>query len=239
MERLVVSAVRFDRYIAHIFIRQVLRKPDSVFCFATGDTTKGIFVELVRLKEELGIDFSRARAVNLDEYVGVKKEDPASCYYRIFHSLYEPLGIAEDRFYVPLAAAEDTGAESRRFAKLLEDWGGIDLMLLSIGQNGHVAFNEPGTPFGLDIHVAALLPSTFEAKARLFGGAEKVPRHGLTMGIKTVMHARRILLAAKGAHKRDIIHIALDGPVTEAVPASILQLHPDLILILDETAAGE
>jgi glucosamine-6-phosphate deaminase len=235
----VVSTGRFDRYIAQIFAGQVLRKPDSVFCFATGNTTKDIFGELIRLKEELDLDFSQARAVNLDEYVGVKKEDPASCYYRIQHSLYKPLGIGEDHFYVPLTDIENAEAECRRFAQVLEQWGGIDLMLLSIGQNGHIAFNEPGTPFGSDIHAADLSPSTFEAKAQLFGGAEKVPRRGLTMGIKTVMHARRILLAAKGAFKRDIIHAALDEPVTETVPASVLQLHPNLITILDEAAAGK
>jgi glucosamine-6-phosphate deaminase len=238
MERIVIPADQFDRYIAQIFVRQALLKRDSTFCFATGDTTKGIFTEIVRLKEELQIDFSRIRAVNMDEYVGVAKEDPAGCYYRIFNSLYKPLGITEDRFYVPDASEKDTEAECRRFVKTLKAYGGIDLMLLSIGQNGHIAFNEPGTPFDSDIHVAALSASTCEAKAELFGGEDKVPRFGVTMGIKTVMLSRCILLAAKGAHKRNIMRTVLENPVTEAVPASVLQLHPNVITVLDEMAGG-
>jgi glucosamine-6-phosphate deaminase len=238
MEHTIVSADQFDRYVAQIFARQVLCKKDSTLCLATGDTTKNIFAELVRLKEELQIDFSQVRAINMDEYARVAREDPASCYYRIFHSLYKPLGIAENRFYVPLARLEDAEAECAHFAKVLNDFGGIDLMLLSIGQNGHIAFNEPGTLFNTDIHIASLSESTFKAKAELFGGADKVPRYGLTMGIRTVMHARRIALAAKGAHKRGIMKSVMEGPVTEAIPASVLQLHPNIITVLDEEAAG-
>ncbi|GHV24181.1 glucosamine-6-phosphate deaminase 1 [Spirochaetia bacterium] len=238
MERIVVPSGEFDWRTAQIFAAQALCRPGSVFSFATGDTTGGVFAELVRLREELNIDFSRTRAVNLDEYVGVEKDDPAGCYYRILHSLYRPLGIAEDRFYVPVTSAAGAEEECRRFTRTLKDWGGIDLMLLSIGRNGHIAFNEPGTPFGTEIHVAALSSSTIEAKTPLFGGSEKVPRCGITMGISTVMQARRIVLAARGAHKKDIIRAVLEGPVTETVPASVLRLHPCLSVILDEAAAG-
>lgn len=234
MERIVVPVKDFDRYIAKIFAGQVLKKPDTCFCFATGGTTEPIFRELVNIKQALDIDFSQAKAVNVDEYAGVRKEDPESCYYRIYQDLYGPVGMGS--FYVPVAPLEEAEEECARFGKVIESYGGIDLMLLSVGTNGHIAFNEPGTPWGRGIHVAELAESTFEAKKDLFGGKDKVPRYGITMGVSTLMRARRIIFIASGAHKKEIMKAVLDGPVTEQVPGSVLQLHPDVTVILDEAA---
>lgn len=236
MKRIIIPTEGFDRYVAQIFTQQVLQKPDSTLCFATGDTTENIFKELVRIKKELDIDFSQIKAVNLDEYVGVQKESPTSCYYRICRDLYTPLGIS--KFYVPIASADEAEEECIRFKKVIDDFGGIDLMLLSVGTNGHIAFNEPGTPWALGIHIAEISASTVAAKSNLFGGAENVPKHGVTMGVSTVMQAREIVMVAKGSHKKQIMKAILDGPVTPDVPGSVMQLHPKVTAILDNSASN-
>lgn len=237
MIKTVVTRAAFDSVAAQKVMRQVLRKPDSTLCLATGGTTAGIFARMIQLQRALEIDCTRLKCVNMDEYVGVEKTDPAGCYARIVRDLYAPLGLREEQFYVPVAPARGAQEECRRFAQKLRAFGGIDFMLLSVGGNGHIAFNEPGSPFGGRIRVVDLAQSTVQAKAGLFGGEDKVPRQGLTLGIAEVMAARRILLAAGGAHKAEIIRRALEGPVTQKVPASVLQLHPGLEVLLDEDAA--
>lgn len=239
MQKTVTACGAFDTAAAQKIAQQILRNPDSTLCLATGGTTAGIFARLAALKQVLALDCTRLKCINMDEYVGVDRGDPASCYYRIVRDLYAPLGLRGDQFYVPVTTAQQAQHERRRFAERLLAFGGIDFMLLSIGQNGHIAFNEPGSPFGGRIRVVDLSPDTRTAKASLFGGVEKVPRQGLSLGIADVMAARRILLVANGAHKAGIIRRALEGPVTPDVPASVLQLHPDLEVLLDEAAAGE
>lgn len=239
MHKRIVSSTEFDRTAAQMVMRQILARPTSTLCLATGGTTAGIFSWMVQLHKNLQVDCTRIQCTNMDEYVGVTKDDPASCYFRIVRDLYGPLGLREEQFYVPLATAQSAQEECRRFAQQLNEYGGIDFMLLSVGENGHIAFNEPGSPFGEHIRTVCLTPSTIRAKADLFGGELNVPRQGLTLGIADVMAARRILLVAKGPHKAEIIRRALAGPVTEQVPASVLQLHPALDVLLDEQAANE
>ncbi len=239
MQKTIVSRAAFDRAAAQRVLRQVLQKPDSTLCLATGGTTAGIFTRMIELKQVLDLELSRVKCINMDEYVGVRKDDPASCYYRIVRDLYAPLGLREKQFYVPIAPAEQAQRESARFAQRLREFGGIDFMLLSVGGNGHIAFNEPGADFGAHIHVTDLTQGTRRAKAELFGDVEKVPAQGLTLGIADVMAARHILLVANGSHKAEIIRRALEGPVTPEVPASVLQLHPNLEILLDEAAAQE
>ena len=234
MKCIIVQQNDFDKYVAKIFARQLLIKPDSTFCFATGTTTEKIFEELVKLKQELDLDFTNAKAVNLDEYCGVSKEDIAGCYYRICRDLYIPLGLKEENFYVPIAPFEEREEECERFKQVLDSFGGIDLMLLSVGTNGHIAFNEPTTPWGLDVFVTELSKSTLEAKSELFGGIENVPKYGITMGVARIMQARQIVFVAKGSHKADIIHKIFRGPVTESIPGSVLQLHPNVLMVVDE-----
>ena len=237
MQKTIVPCAAFDRAAAQKVLRQVLQKPDSTLCLATGDTTAGIFTRMVELKQALDLDCARVKCINMDEYVGVRREEPASCYFRIVRDLYAPLGLREDQFYVPVAPPSQAQQERERFARKLRGFGGIDFMLLSVGGNGHIAFNEPGADFGAHIHVANLTQSTLQAKAELFGGADKVPAQGLTLGIADVMAARHILLVANGVHKAEIIRRALEGPITPEVPASVLQLHPNLDILLDEAAA--
>ena len=237
MQKTIVPCAAFDRAAAQKVLRQVLQKPDSTLCLATGDTTAGIFTRMVELKQALDLDCARVKCINMDEYVGVRREEPASCYFRIVRDLYAPLGLREDQFYVPVAPTSQAQQERERFARKLRGFGGIDFMLLSVGGNGHIAFNEPGADFGAHIHVANLTQSTLQAKAELFGGADKVPAQGLTLGIADVMAARHILLVANGVHKAEIIRRALEGPITPEVPASVLQPHPNLDILLDEAAA--
>lgn len=224
------------RYVAQKMAQQVMRKPDSVFCVATGTTTKPIFDELVRLKQELNLDFSKAFAFNVDEYVGVSNEDPASCYWRIKRELYTPVGLG-NRFYVPSATEGDMECGVNRFQDMIDRLEGIDLLLLNVGGNGHIAFNEPGTPFGSGVYIAKLSLSTINAKKDFFGGEAKMPKYGITMGIRSLMQAKRILFVACGTHKADIVKASIEGAVTEDVPASVLQLHPSVEVITDESAA--
>ena len=151
MQKTIVSRAAFDRAAAQRVLRQVLQKPDSTLCLATGGTTAGIFTRMIELKQVLDLELSRVKCINMDEYVGVRKDDPASCYYRIVRDLYAPLGLREEQFYVPIAPAEQAQRESARFAQRLREFGGIDFMLLSVGGNGHIAFNEPGADFGAHI----------------------------------------------------------------------------------------
>lgn len=238
MHKTIVCSKEFDRTAAQMVMRQILENPASTLCLATGNTTAGIFFWMIQLQKSLQIDCTRIRCVNMDEYVGVKKDDPASCYFRVVQDLYGPLGLRENQFYVPVATEQSAQEEKHRFVQKLNEYGGIDLMLLSVGENGHIAFNEPGSPFGEHIRTVSLSESTIRAKSELFGGDQRVPRQGLTLGIADVMSARRILLVAKGKHKAKIMQRALEGPVSEQVPASVLQLHPALDVLLDEEAVG-
>jgi len=238
MDITVVPDDKFNICIAQKLARQIINKPGSAVCVATGTTTDLIWPELVRLKQELDIDFSDAFFFNLDEYAGVSPDDPGSCYYRIKRDLYAPLGLEEEQFYVPGTPANDMDEGLFQFQKVLDRICGIDLMLLTVGSNGHIAFNEPGTPFESVLYPAKISQSTVEAKKGMFGGADKVPQYGITMGIRSIMQAKRILFAAKGVHKAEIIKKSINGPVTTDIPASVLQLHPFLEVVLDKSAAG-
>ncbi len=217
--------------------RQIIRKPDSVIGLATGNTTVGIYKSMVRMHKDLKIDYSKVTTINLDEYVGVGSNLPVSCYYRICKELLDDINIDKNNVYVPNGITEPVDKECEIFERKLATCGGIDLQVLSIGENGHIAFNEPGTAFDTKIHIADISNATIEAKADLFGSKEKVPRKGITMGIRTIMMAKKIMLVANGRRKANIIFKTLFGPITEDVPSSVLQLHPGLIVILDKEAA--
>jgi len=234
----VVPDDKFNIFIAQKLAQQIINKPDSAVCIATGTTTDLIWPEFVRLVKELDIDLSRVFFFNIDEYAGVSPDNPGSCYYRIKRDLYAPLGLGEEQFYVPGAPANDMEEGVIRFQCVLDRLDGIDLMLLTVGGNGHIAFNEPGTPFESALYPAKISQSTVEAKKDMFGGADKVPKYGITMGIRSIMQAKKILFVAKGNHKADIIKKSINGPVTPEVPASVLQLHPFTEVVLDKSASG-
>lgn len=229
----------FDREVALRVTRQIIVKPDSLIGIATGNTTLNVFSLMVKLHKELGIDYSKAKTCNLDEYVGIAASDSRSCRYRIDQSLLKHINIKYENTYVPNGLTQPPEAELKTFRETVERFGGIDLQILSIGTNGHIAFNEPGTPFESTYRLAPISENTVEDKKGLFGGRESVPRFGISMGIRDVMAARKILLVAKGKSKAPIIQKILSGVLTTDVPATVVILHPNLEIVIDREAAGK
>ncbi|HEY4389734.1 MAG TPA: glucosamine-6-phosphate deaminase [Paenibacillus sp.] len=216
--------------------KQVVVKPDSVVTFAGGETTVGLHRELTHLCQEWRIDFSKMNAFTLDEYVGLSPDDPRSVSYRIRHQVLNHIGVQSDHIYMPDGMAEDLQEACTTYDRLLDEHP-VDLEILGIGSNGHIGFNEPGTPFHLDTHVSNLASRTAQDKAGFFGAVGSVPVQGITVGIRRIMRSKHILLLAKGKSKSEIIRQALMGPISTDVPASVLQLHPRLTIVLDKAAA--
>jgi glucosamine-6-phosphate deaminase len=227
------------RLAADIFTGLILRNPGCVLGLATGSTPVPLYAELARRNAAGDIDFSRVRSVNLDEYIGLGSEHPQS--YRSFmqQHLFGHINIDPKNTRLPDGLAKDIPAACREYDKLIVKWGGIDLQLLGIGHNGHIGFNEPGTVFTLKTHLVKITERTRLANARFFeDDPKKVPSEAITMGIGNIMSARRVLLLVSGAGKADILLRSLTEDVTPAVPASVLQLHPELTVIADTEAAS-
>lgn len=227
-----------SRHAADIIAKQVTEKPNSVLGLATGSTPVGTYQELVRKHREEGLSFREVITFNLDEYLGLSGDHPASYRYFMWDNLFRYVDIPEDHVHIPRGSAEDIEAECRIYEELLKKLGPIDLQILGIGGNGHIGFNEPGTEFGSVTHVIELTKSTIEANSRFFDRMEDVPRRAVSMGIKSIMQSRRILLLASGEAKADAVAKAVNGPVTTSVPASVLQLHPQCTFLLDKAAAS-
>jgi glucosamine-6-phosphate deaminase len=224
---------------ARLVADQLNTKPKSVLGLATGETTTHLHRALVTLAQQGEIDFSQATTFQVDEYVGVQRDNPASCYARMEAQLFKHVPLRADAIHFPDVLADTLEQACLDYENLIQQHGGIDLQILGIGINGHIGFNEPGTSFDSITHITGIAPQTVAAKAAMFGSAEAVPRQGMTMGIKTIMHAQQILLLAYGEGKAAIMAQALTGPITPAVPASVLQLHPNLGVVLDEAASKE
>lgn len=226
-----------SRKAANIISAQVIMKPDCVLGLATGGTPVGTYEKLVERYNEGDLDFSEVTSVNLDEYRGLPKEHPQSYWYFMNENLFSKVNIDPAKTNLPDGTNLDTAAECARYNGIIHKLGGIDLQLLGIGPNGHIGFNEPGEAFELETHCIDLAPTTIEANKRFFDGNEDlVPKQAYTMGIRTIMQARKVLMVVNGAGKAEIVKKAFFGPVTPEVPASILQLHPDFILVGDEEA---
>lgn len=210
---------------------QVLLKPNCVLGLATGSSPIGTYQMLVENYKKGILDFSRVKTVNLDEYCGLSGDNPNSYRYFMNHHLFDHINIDKANTHVPNGNAVDLEAEAIRYEKFIESIGGVDLQLLGIGHNGHIGFNEPTTYFPKDVHTVNLTESTINANSRLFERREDVPTQAITMGIGTIMKSDKILLIA-GEDKTDIIEKALYGKVTPEVPASVLQLHKDVTVII-------
>ncbi len=221
---------------ADILAAQILLRPESVLGLATGSTPVGMYRELVEKNRRGEIDFSGVRTVNLDEYVGLSPEHEQSYRYFMQRNLFDHVNIRPGATHVPDGLAEDLAGECRRYDRLIESLGGVDLQVLGMGRNGHIGFNEPGEDFPLGTHVADLAESTVSANARFFDSRDQVPRQALSMGVRTIFQARRILLMVSGREKADAVAAAFHGPVTPKVPASVLQLHAGVILVGDSDA---
>jgi glucosamine-6-phosphate deaminase len=228
----------FDRTAAWRIIRQILEKPAAVIGLSTGQTTMGMHRIVSHIYMQYPFDVSRLTLFNVDELTNLPREYAGSCYTMILNQLAGPLGIPEENFIMPPTLSEDFAAECRLFEQRLAARGGADLQILGIGANGHIGINQPGTPFESETWVSPMDPD-FEARVRR---ETQVPEHtilgGLTRGIKNIMHTRKLILVAKGAHKAEIIEKAILGPVTTDIPASVVQLHPNCEILLDAAAGA-
>lgn len=227
----VESYRKLSRFGANLIAAQITVKPRSVLGLATGSSPEGIYEELVARYRAGELDFSEVTSVNLDEYIGLSPDHPQS--YRRFmqEHLFDHVNIDPARTFVPNGLASDFDAECEAYDKRISDLGGIDLQLLGIGLDGHIGFNEPSDAFMKPTHVAELHQSTITANSRFFANEDEVPRRAISMGVGGIMQARKILLVANGIAKRTIVDRAFNGPITPRIPASILQLHPDVTVI--------
>ena len=216
----------------------VKNNPYAVLGLATGTTPLGLYRCMTEDYKSHGTSYEHIRTVNLDEYKGLPKNHPQSYAYFMRENLFRHLDIEEGNTYIENGTAQDEQAECERYNKLLAEMP-RDIQLLGLGSNGHIAFNEPNTPFESETHVVELAESTVKDNARLFADISEVPKKAFTMGIKQIMQAKQILILASGANKADAVYKTVYGSVTEEVPASVLQLHPSCILIVDKEAASK
>lgn len=237
MKPIVVSAEEAAVRAAELYRALLRRKPDAVLGLATGSTPLGLYAQLVALYRAGEISFAQATSFNLDEYVDLPPTHDQSYRYFMEKNLFSQIDLPQARIHVP-SGLDVSEAALAAYDEAIEAAGGIDLQLLGLGGNGHIGFNEPGTPFALGTHVVALTERTRRDNARFFASLDEVPTHAATMGVKTVMHARAILLLAFGRAKAEALAAALTGPVTPDVPASVLQLHPDVTVFCDKEAAA-
>lgn len=228
-----------SRKAANIIAAQLILKPDSVLGLATGSSPVGIYRQLIEWYRDGDIDFAACSTVNLDEYAGLTADNKQSYAWFMQTNLFDHVNITSKNINIPNGANPDADGECARYNQVIGDVGGVDLQLLGIGHNGHIGFNEPGDAFEKDTHCVALAQSTIDANARFFGPGETVPTHAYTMGIRSIMSARKILLIATGEAKADILYKAMCGSITPAVPASVLQLHSDVTVVADQAALAK
>lgn len=221
---------------AEIVEDQILVKPDSVLGLATGSTPIGMYAELTEKYKAGLLSFENVKTFNLDEYCGLPTDNPQSYHYFMNQNLFSQVNIHPENTYLPNGNALVMEQERKAYDIKIAEAGGIDLQILGIGVDGHIGFNEPSDEFSKGTNVVELDKSTIEANSRFFEDKSQVPRTAITMGIESIMNARKILLLISGANKKEIAHLALQGEITPRVPASILQNHPDVTVIVDEDA---
>ena len=223
---------------ARILEKLVRTKPHAVLGLATGSTPVGLYRELIRKHREQGLDFGRVTTFNLDEYVGLGADHPAS-YHRFMHeNLFDHVNVPAENIHIPDGLAASIPGFCAEYEAAIRKAGGIDLQVLGIGHDGHVGFNEPSSSLASRTRLKTLTEVTINANKRFFTSEEEVPRHVITMGVGTIMEARTCLLLAFGEAKADAVAAMVEGPVTAMCPASVLQLHPQVIVITDEAAAA-
>lgn len=228
-----------SRRAANIISAHAILRPDCVLGLATGSTPVGAYRQLIEWYQKGDLSFAGVRTVNLDEYRGLAPEHPQSYRYFMEENFFSRIDVRRENTHVPDGLAPDPEAECRRYNRVIRDLGGIELQLLGLGHNGHIGFNEPGAAFELETHLVDLAESTIEANTRFFPSREQVPRQAFTMGIKSIMQAREILVVVSGRDKADIVLRAFTGAVTPQIPASILQMHPNVTLVGDTAALSK
>ena len=227
-----IASIAAERYVTLLN-----KKPNAVLGLATGSTPLGLYARLAELYAEKKISFDKVISFNLDEYVGLDGTHDQSYRYFMNTNLFDKVNIRKEATFVP-SGLGDVEAGAKKYEEMIAAAGGIDLQLLGLGQNGHIGFNEPGTPLDSLTHKIELTQNTREANARFFASMDDVPTHAISMGIKTVMNARSIILIALGENKAEAVARSVNGKIDTMVPASVLQLHPDVTFYLDEAAAS-
>jgi len=222
---------------AEIFCQELKEKPNGIFGFATGSTPIGLYKELIKRYENGEIDFSGITSFNLDEYYPIKKSSDQSYDYFMKDNLFNHINIRPENINIPNGEASDAQQECLRYEEKINSSPGIDLQILGLGENGHIAFNEPSDSFTEMTNYIELTESTISANSRMFDSTDDVPKHALTMGIGTIMNAKKILLLINSERKAKAAKEALFGEVTPECPASILQKHPDVVVVVDKAVA--
>ncbi|MDD2807304.1 MAG: glucosamine-6-phosphate deaminase [Patescibacteria group bacterium] len=238
----IIVAKNYDDLSAHaaaIVADQIIKKPNSVLGLATGATQLGLYQKLVELYHQGSLSFSQVTTFNLDEYFGLANDDSQSYHYFMFENFFKHLDIKKENIFIPAGSISMTevGPYGQKYEAAIKIKGDLDLQILGIGENGHIGFNEPGSDFNSVTRLVSLSDNTIKANARFFSAPEAVPRQAITMGLATIMSARKIILLASGKSKAAAVAQALSGEVSEAVPASVLQRHQNLTIILDTEAA--
>lgn len=224
---------------AGIIAGLVRKKPNCVLGFATGNTPLGMYKELIRLHKDEGLDFSKVVTFNLDEYVGLAPTHEQSYHYFMWKNLFDHINVDPRYVHIPMGMAEDVEGHCRWYEKQIDAFGGIDIQVLGIGANGHIAFNEPGSSLGSRTRIKTLKETTIRDNARYFKDREEVPRFAITMGVGTIMKTKRLLLMASGEAKADAIKATVEGPVTARFPATIVQMHRFATILVDSLAASK
>lgn len=225
-----------SRKAANIISAQVIMKPNAVLGLATGSSPVGTYQQLIEWYKKGDVDFRDVTSINLDEYRGLSGVNDQSYRYFMNTNFFDHVNIKKEKTFVPDGTQLDVERACREYNRIIRDAGGIDLQLLGIGGNGHIGFNEPGEAFETETHCVKLTEATIQANARFFTDMEEVPKEAYTMGIKSIMQAKKILLIAAGRSKAEALYQSFFGPVTPNVPASILQLHNDVTIVADEEA---
>ncbi|MCA6608483.1 glucosamine-6-phosphate deaminase [Bacillus safensis] len=232
------SKDQLGKEAAAIIARTMTAKPDAVLGLATGGTPIETYKELIQLHQANQLSFKQTKTINLDEYAGLDPEHENSYMTYMKRHLFDHIDIPDDQYFLPNGNAAHLEKECLRYDQLIEDVGGIDLQLLGIGQNGHIGFNEPGTPFNSKTHVVQLDENTRQANARYFSSIDEVPTHAITMGIASILSSKKILLLASGKSKAKVIQYLEQAEIHPDFPASALKLHEDVTVLIDREAGS-
>lgn len=227
---------KMSKIAAKVVAGQIYSNLNSVLGLATGSTIIGLYKELIRMHHEEGLDFSKVTTFNLDEYIGLNKDNPNSYYQFMMNNFFKYINIKRENINIPNGVAEDIEKECLKYEEKINKKSGIDLQILGIGRNGHIGFNEPDVNCKAITHKVKLDDETIEANSRFFSSKKEVPQYAISMGIKSIMFAKKIILLANGRQKAEAIYKAVKEPITSDVPASILQLHRDITIIIDKEA---
>ena len=238
MKRVLPDQESASRFVAESIAQAIRQDPGLVLGLATGGTPIRTYRYLVQFHRDEGLDFSQVTTFNLDEYIGLGKDHPQSFFTFMREHLFRHVNLDPSRIHLPDGLAADPLSHASDYERAIDSAGGIDLQLLGIGHNGHIAFNEPGSPADSRTRVVELTRSTIAKNARFFDSPDDVPKTAISMGIGTILEAKRIVLLAHGEDKAEAVSRAIDGPVTTDHPASLLQNHPDVSFVVDEAAAG-